>query len=623
MYRRLASLCTALIISIIFLAYIISIGYTVSQYTIDSNYIVPLTVNGVEVQPPVKVSEGDTICVKETIVYLLQNKRLIFRGWNDGVRDQCRVVKGNHTALYDLEVLLQIYAEPKALRKSEWVKAGTLVKLDYPEIYHEDRSVRYVFEMWSGGETPFQPNNVIFVSEPARLEARYVKEYFVEAVGLVKINGTGWYRDGEVAIIATKPVIYLSDEERLVFTGWESIGAVPVIISNPQNSIIVINVKGPYILRANYERQYRVEVTSPKGVLFKGWVKDGETIRIQADPIIQLLEDTRLRFVEWSLTDLPKVPDVTLQVHKPYNFTAIYVRQYYLSVDSQYGAAGEGWYDEGTFAVVRANPQPPSNVMINRKLVGYSGDCGYDCQHDNGVAMVKVDSPKSIRAIYTTEPNLLTIGIITGIGGALVAVYALTGKKKPEEAKLKLEEALERETKKEMVYSADPSRALFRCTECGAMVKGREKALKHVRKHSYKHPVMEYVALEEIAEPLDERTALLWTKGLKLRMTPPDQLTVKELVQPGDIIRYTEIPGRLRVESVEKHERFGLPVFTIVATPTDDSGVKPYRRYINDMVAQDGKIYCILEECDCQVYVETRAPRNREVERIAQTSRKT
>ncbi|MEM2818649.1 MAG: hypothetical protein QXK19_02850, partial [Nitrososphaerota archaeon] len=126
MYRRLASLCTALIISIIFLAYIISIGYTVSQYTIDSNYIVPLTVNGVEVQPPVKVSEGDTICVKETIVYLLQNKRLIFRGWNDGVRDQCRVVKGNHTALYDLEVLLQIYAEPKALRKSEWVKAGTL-----------------------------------------------------------------------------------------------------------------------------------------------------------------------------------------------------------------------------------------------------------------------------------------------------------------------------------------------------------------------------------------------------------------------------------------------------------------------------------------------------------------
>lgn len=611
MHRKLIFFCLVSIIFISLIAYNIDIAHSTTEYLINSNYIVPITINGLEAQSPVKALEGDTVCVRDMTIYLQQNKKIVFREWNDGVRDQCRIVRGNLTALYDLEVLLQVYTEPKALRKSEWVKSGSLVKLDYPEIYYEDGSIRYVFESWNGGENPFQSNNMIYVSEPTRLEVRYVREYFITAIGEAKINGTGWYRDGEIAVIATQPEIYLSDNERLIFTGWESVGPVPVIISNPQNPTTIINVKGPYILRANYEKQYRVEVTSPKGVLFKGWVRDGETIRIQADPTIQLQEDTRLRFVGWSLDDMPKIPDITLQVHQPYNFTAIYIKQYYLAVDSQYGAAGAGWYDEGAIAVVRANPQPPSNVLINRRLVGYSGDCENDCQTSNGVVTVKMDTPKKIRTIYVTEPNLLTIGIITGIGGALVAVYALTGRKKPGEVEVKLEEAIKTKSEKQTTYGADPSRALFKCIECGVTIRGREKALKHVRKHSFKHPVMEYVALEEIAEQIDERTAILWTKGLRLRTSPPDQLTVKELVQPGDIIRYTEIPGRLRVESVEKHERFGLPVFTIIASPVEDGEIKPYRRYINDLVAQDGKIYCVFEDCDYQVYIESRADRTK------------
>jgi len=613
--RQLTLSITIIILAAI-LAYTINIGYAITEYIINSNYIVPLTVNGVEAQPPVKALAGDTVCVKELTVYLQQNKRLVFRGWNDGSTDQCRVVEGNHTAIYDMEVLLQVYTEPKALRKSEWVKAGSLIKLEYPEVYYQDGSERYIFESWSSGENPFHPNNTIYVSEPIRLEVRYIKEYLITAIGEAKINGTGWYREGEVAILATPPVIYLSNDERFIFTGWESIGPVPVIISNPQNPITMINVKGPYILKANYEKQYRVEVTSPKGLLFKGWVRDGETIRIQADPTIQLQEDVRLRFIGWSLSDLPLVPDITLQVHQPYNLTALYIKQYYLAVESQYGAAGAGWYDEGAVATVRANPQPPSNILINRKLIGYSGDCQQECQTTNGVVTLKMDSPKKIRTIYATEPNLLTIGIITGIGGALVAVYALTGKRKPEEAEVKIEEALKTKKVKGSVITADPSKALFKCVECGAMIRGQDKALKHSRKHRYEHVINQYVALEEIAEPISERTAVLWTKGLRLRITPPDQPTVKDLVKPGDIVRYTEIPGRLRVEVVEKHERFGLPVFTVIATP-EDPGIPSYRRYINDLVAQDGKIYCIDEECSCRLYVEERAPRLKPEESIS------
>ena len=616
--RQLTFFITIIILAAL-LAYTINTGYTTTEYIINSNYIVPLTLNGVEAQPPVKALSGDTVCVKELTVYLQQNKRLVFRGWDDGLTDQCRVAGGNHTAIYEMEVLLQVYTEPKALRKSEWVKAGSLIKLEYPEIYYQDGSERYVFESWSSGENPFHPTNLIYVSEPTRLEARYIKEYLITAVGEAEINGTGWYREGEVAVLATPSVIYLSNDERLIFTGWESIGPVPVIINSPQSPITIINVKGPYILEAKYEKQYRVEVTSPKGVLFKGWVRDGETIRIQADPTIQLQEDVRLRFIRWSLSDLPSVPDLTLQVHQPYNLTALYIKQYYLAVESQYGVAGAGWYDEGAIATVRANPQPPSNILINRKLVGYSGDCQEDCQTTNGAITLKMDSPKKIRTIYATEPNLLTIGIITGIGGALVAVYALTGRRKPEEVEVKIEEALKAKTMKEPATAAAPSKALFKCMECGATIRGQDKALKHSRKHRYDNIVKEYVALEEIAEPISERTAILWMKGLRLRITPPEQPTVKDLVKPGDIVRYTEIPGRLRVEVVEKHERYGLPVFTVIAVP-EEAGKNGYRRYINDLVAQDGKIYCIDEECSCRLSVEERAPRLKPEESIPKPS---
>jgi len=596
---------TVTILTIVSLAIFINVVYSEEEYIVSVNYLVPLTVNGVEAQPPVKVSPRDIVCVKELIVYIHQSKRLAFRGWSDGVLDQCRIVKGNLTAIYDMEVLLQVYAEPRNLRKSEWVKVGTLVKLDYPEYFYED-GVRYVFESWSGGETPFQPNNVIYITEPTRLEAFYVKEYLITAVG-ANINGTGWYREGETAVLATPPVIYVSPQERLVFSRWESVGSKPVLLANPNSPTTTLQVKGPYILKALYDKQYWVEVTSPKGVVYKGWVREGDTLRISVDQTINLEEGVRLRFARWSWDEIPPVPEITLQIHQPINLTAYYIKQYYVKVDSQYGASGGGWYDEGSLAVIRANPQPPTNILINRVLVGYSGDCGEMCEAPNGLLKINVDSPKTIRAVYTTEPNLLTIGIITGIGGALVTVYALTSRKKPEEVEVKIAKTVEVKAQQKELLK-DPSRALFKCTECGATIRGDKEALKHVRKHKFSHPVIEYVALEEIAEPINSKTAILWTNGLKLRITPPNQLTVKDLVKPGDIVKYSETDERLKVVSIERHEKHGLPVYTIVGVPLEGSNEKKYYKYINDLVAQDGKILCIYEECDCQVYVEKHTP---------------
>ncbi|MCS7125529.1 MAG: hypothetical protein NZ929_01255 [Aigarchaeota archaeon] len=604
MLSRAQSTIIIIVSTILILTISINTVYSEKEYVINTNYPVPLVINGIEVQPPVKAYTGDIICVKELIVYLHQSKRLVFREWSDGVLDQCRVVEGNLTALYDVEVLLQVYAELKSLRKSEWVKAGTLVNLDYPEYIYEDENTRYAFESWSSGEKPFQPNNTIYISDPIRLEVKYVKQYFINAIG-TNINGTGWYREGETVILAAPPEIYDSSKvERLIFTKWESIGSSPVIISNPTSPIIMFQAKGPHTLRAVYETQYKIEIKGPRGVIYKGWVRDGETLKISVDPIINLEEGVRLRFVDWGLSDLPRIPDVTIQVHQPLNITANYVKQYYLTVESQYGAGGSGWYDEGSIAIVRVNPQPPSNVLINRRFIGFSGDCEEQCQTEGHVLQVKMDSPKTIRGIYTVEPNILSIGIITGIGGALVAVYAFTSKRRREILEERVEEKIKISRPSKILR--DPSKALYKCAECGAVIRGEVKALKHVKGHGFEHPVIEYTSLEEIAEPISDRTAVLWSNGLRLRITPPDQLTVKDLVKPGDIVRHSESDEKLRVVSVEKHEKHGLPVFTIVGTSVEKTSNRIYR-YINDLVAQEGEIFCIYEDCDCQVYIVKKA----------------
>jgi hypothetical protein len=85
-------------------------------------------------------------------------------------------VTDNLTATYVREYLVHVYAQPPALRRSEWVEEGSFLKLDYPAVYNESEGVRWVFQAWGFGETPFQPSNRVYVMKPLRLEAQYVKE---------------------------------------------------------------------------------------------------------------------------------------------------------------------------------------------------------------------------------------------------------------------------------------------------------------------------------------------------------------------------------------------------------------------------------------------------------------
>jgi len=120
-------------------------------------------------------------------------------------------------------------------------------------------------------------------------------------------------------------------------------------------------------------------------------------------------------------------------------------------------------------------------------------------------------------------------------------------------------------------------------------------------------------ALDELeAKVFDERTALL-SDETRLRITPKGQKRVDQLVFSGDEIGSSYGTGG-KVISVREYAVYSLPVFTIVyvelkAKPNKDGSYRETDfRWINECVAQDGKILKLFEANEDEVHVLKVAP---------------
>ena len=159
---------------------------------------------------------------------------------------------------------------------------------------------------------------------------------------------------------------------------------------------------------------------------------------------------------------------------------------------------------------------------------------------------------------------------------------------------------------------ADPSRAIFRCQECGAILRGKHNAYEHVRGHGFETDVAIWAHLEELAEKLDDRTAILWSIGIRLRLTPPGQPRVEDLVTVGDVVWTDYSPEKGKVVKVDRYEVHGLPCYSIIYVPLD---AKPFSNgryrendycYLNELVAQDGRILHLYKTDESEVFYEKR-----------------
>jgi hypothetical protein len=206
-----------------------------------------------------------------------------------------------------------------------------------------------------------------------------------------------------------------------------------------------------------YETQYQLTVQNARGGSSSpsGWYAKDSSVNLNTDPMTQATSDTREMFVAWNLNGANvNSPQTTITMDQPYTATAVYHKQYYVEVKSDYGnPTGSGWYDEGSTATVQVESELAAHdawQALGSKMVFDHWSVGGSTSNP---ASITVDSPKTVEAIFRedmTTPTVVIIllllaliaaavlarrrGIRTNIGTTLTKTKLTLKPQRPEEA---------------------------------------------------------------------------------------------------------------------------------------------------------------------------------------------
>jgi len=313
-----------------------------------------------------------------------ENIRYVFNSWNKGdylnsatntiAIEDPTTVKADWDTQYKLQ--LQTDVPGYDIFGTGWYDVGRKValiaeeKLDSP-----DSNINYVFDKWiSKGPNPViipnahSPSTTITVEEPYLITAQYKKSYRVNVwTPFGSASGDGFYPEGEVAEIkiANTAVIVYPNQERKIFSGWDTHGARSMDFMSSG---------------------------SAKDILGNGVGNQ----------------------------------NLLLFVDRPANVTAKWKTQYYLNVISTESSAnGAGWYDLGKLAAVSVgNPTSPPDLWSAHQFSKWTGDI----DTASTKARVLMNQPKTVEAIWTTDstPGIVNSMILAGIVGVVVVVFKKT-----------------------------------------------------------------------------------------------------------------------------------------------------------------------------------------------------
>jgi hypothetical protein len=136
------------------------------------------------------------------------------------------------------------------------------------------------------------------------------------------------------------------------------------------------------------------------------------THTISVPPMVQVSNDKRLRFNKWA--------DGSIEVNRTMNLqddtilTAVYITEYRLSLISQAGAIGGGWYSLGS----TASFSTPSRFLVWTIQGWYENGTLVTASNNDSIRMYE---PHVLTARWT--PDYLLIGIICIIALVLSILY--------------------------------------------------------------------------------------------------------------------------------------------------------------------------------------------------------
>ena len=217
---------------------------------------------------------GETVLEAPEVVYGGNGTRYVFQYW-EVTRGDAIIVDdpsrtrvtlrfdgpASVTAYYQAQYLVRALLGPLGVAE-EYVPEGSTYQLSVSKtIIVAGPGERLVFQGWSNGAR--EPVTSIVVTAPVTVESIWGVQYRVEAGGgPVPINGTGWYWEGDTAIIEAPPTWKARAGVSYVFKEWSG-------DASGDNPTLKLVVSGPASVKAVYEKSYKTAAT---GILLAGSV---------------------------------------------------------------------------------------------------------------------------------------------------------------------------------------------------------------------------------------------------------------------------------------------------------------------------------------------------------------
>lgn len=301
--------------------------------------------------------------------------------------------------------------------------------------------IRYAFSGWDDGKTPNSLSNSIIMNEDKVVTANWTEQYRLDFVNTnpdVSLLGSGWHDKESLATLTAINNSNL-DEAIYTFKEWLSAGPNAAIIQNSTLASTHIVMKKPYLIMADWKEQYYLDVNSGYGqVNGSGYYDAGTYATSFIDSEIQETGQSgvRVTFDGWTGDATSQSMNVKVFMDSPKSIDANWIKQYYLTVNSEYGNPhGSDWYDEGQIATFGIKiPREPVGFWNQQVFYGWDGSS--ETPGMKGTTLM--NGPKTITAQWSDDSSLsiLNIGIIAGLGVvALIGFVLLKKKVKPNSSK--------------------------------------------------------------------------------------------------------------------------------------------------------------------------------------------
>ncbi len=249
----------------------------------------------------------------------------------------------------------------EALPQSFWVQKGSTITFIYPSpVADTAGTTRYVLTGVYGNTT----HTSVTVNAPTNVTGSYKTEYYLsvttDPVGLDTPQHSGWYDKGAYAKIEVgTPTGGDGVSTRYRFDHWTG---TDIADTNSPSTEILMDT--PETATANYVKQFKLIVISDHGSpdpqLGDHWYDEGVSITALVSSPADESDGTRYRCTGWSGSG--SVPatgtdaSIVFTITSPSSIEWNWKTQHYLTVNTDPvdldDPAGEGWYDEGTYAAI-------------------------------------------------------------------------------------------------------------------------------------------------------------------------------------------------------------------------------------------------------------------------------